>query len=110
VIVGGVGKATGDTLGVAMLSLGDGKMTMLGSRFGENGRIIAVDGHDALMAIAETQFAWSLYTLDADGGMKLAAKVGRPLWGVSVSRDMQRVALSELDYRADAWMHRVVVR
>ena len=109
VLFGGVGKTTGDTVGVAMLSLDDGRLTMLGSRFAEDARLIAADGHDALLALGETQDSWSLYTLDAPGTMKMVGKVGRPIFGMSVSADMRRAVLTELDYRADAWLHKVVV-
>ena len=109
VLFGGVGKATGDTGSVAMISLDDGRETRLATRFGENMRIVAVDGHDALFAVAETQEAWSLYTADAPGTTTLVAKVGRPISDISVARDMSRAALMVLDYRADAWLSKVVV-
>jgi hypothetical protein len=109
VLFGGVGKATGDTGSVAMISLDDGRETRLATRFGENMRIVAVDGHDALFAVAETQEAWSLYTADAPGTTTLVAKVGRPISDLSVARDMSRAALMVMDYRADAWLSKVVV-
>ena len=108
VLFGGVGKTTGDTGSVAMITLDDGRETRLATRFGENMRIISVAGHDALFAVAETQEAWSLYTADAPGTTTLVAKVGRPIFDLSVARDMSRAALMVLDYRADAWLSKVV--
>jgi hypothetical protein len=106
----GMNRATGDSGVVAMISLDDGRQTKLATRFGEDARIMAVNGHDALFAVAETQDAWSLYTLDGPDGAKLAGKVGSPIYGISVSTDLSRAALMVRDYRADAWMSKVVVR
>jgi hypothetical protein len=108
VLFGGLGKATGDSGSVAILSLDDGRETRLATRFGENMRIMAVQGHDALFAVAETQESWSLYALDAPDRITLVGKVGRPISGVSVSEDMSRAALMVTDYRADAWLSKVV--
>jgi len=108
VLFGGVGKATGDSGSVAILSLEDGRETRLATRFGEDMRVISVQGHDALFAVAESQEAWSLYTVDAPGTTTLVAKVGRPIFDISVARDMSRAALMVMDYRADAWLSKVV--
>jgi hypothetical protein len=110
VLFAGANSSNGDSVGVAMLSLGDGKVTMLGANFAEDARLVAVTGHDALLAVGETQDSWSMFALDAPGTKTLVGKVGRPIFGISVSSDMSRAALMELDYRADAWLNRVVVR
>jgi hypothetical protein len=110
VLFAGANQSTGDSVGVAMLSLGDGKVTMLGAHFAENARIASVTGHDALFAVGETQDSWTLFTLDAPGTMTLLGKVGRPISAVSVSSNMSRAALMVIDYRADAWLNRVVTR
>ncbi|HKP16418.1 MAG TPA: protein kinase, partial [Gemmatimonadaceae bacterium] len=107
-IFAGMGKATGDSAGVAMLSIDNGKQTMLGTHFAEDMRIASVAGHDALFAVGETQDSWRLFTLDG-GTMTELGKVGRPIFGLSVSSDMSRAALMVLDYRADAWLSKVVV-
>ena len=108
VLFGGLGKTTGDSGSVAIISLDDGRETRIATRFGEDMRLMSVKGHDALFAVAETQEAWSLYTVDAPGTVTLVGKVGRPIFDVSVSSDMSRAALMVLDYRADAWLNRVV--
>ena len=109
VLFGGLGKATGDSGSVAMITLDDGRETRLATRFGENMRVMAAKGHDALFAVAETQEAWSIYAADAPGTTTLVAKVGRPIFDLSVAQDMSRAALMVLDYRADAWLSKVVV-
>ena len=109
-LFGGIDRATGDSTSVGVLSLDDGRETRLDTRIAEDARIIAVEGHDALFAVAETQDAWSLYALDGPGRATLVGKVGRPIFDISVSHDMSRAALMVMDYRADAWLSKVVVR
>ena len=106
----GTGRATGDSVGAAMLSLDDGKHTFLASRFGEGGRVAAVDAHDALFLVRETQDSWSLFAIDGPGAMKPLGTVGRPIRSFGVSRDMSRASAMVIDYRADAWLNKVVVR
>ena len=72
-------------------------------------RVMAAKEHDALFAVAETQEAWSVYAVDAPGTTTLVAKVGRPISDISVAQDLSRAALMVLDYRADAWLSKVVI-
>jgi hypothetical protein len=106
----GMNRTTGDSGAVAMISLADGRQAKLATRFGEDARLMPVTGHDALLAVAETQDAWSLYTIDGPDAVTLVGKVGRPIYSISVSTDMSRAALMVRDYRADAWLSKVVVR
>ena len=110
VLYSGFGRATGDSIGAAMLSLDDGKHTHLASRFAENGRVVAVDGHEALFLVGETQDSWSLFAIDGPGAIKPLGTVGLPINWVSVSRDLSRASVVVRDYRADAWLNKVVVR
>ena len=110
VLYSGFGRATGDSIGAAMLSLDDGKHTHLASRFAENGRVVAVDGHDALFLVGETQDSWSLFAIDGPGAMTPLGTIGLPINWVSVSRDLSRASVVVRDYRADAWLNKVVVR
>jgi hypothetical protein len=107
----GMNRTTGDSGGVAMITLDDGRQAKLATRVGEDVRLIAVNAHDALLAVAETQDSWSLYAIDGAGSDgTLLARVGRPIATISVSEDMTRAALMVRDYRADAWLSKVVVR
>ena len=36
--------------------------------------------------------------------------IGAPIVGASVSRDLTRATIMQMDYRADAWLNQVVVR
>jgi len=110
VLYSGFGRATGDSVGVGTLSLDDGKHTHLASHFGEDKQVLAVDGHEALFLVKETQDSWSLFAIDGPGAMKPLGTVGRPISSLSVSRDLSRASVMVLDYRADAWLNKVVVR
>jgi hypothetical protein len=106
----GTGRTASDSGAVVMISLDDGRQTMLGAARGEDARLFAVKGHDALFAVAETESAWSLYALDGATGKSLVGKAGRSAFDISVSEDMSRAALMTMDYRADAWLSKVVTR
>jgi len=108
-IYSGFGKTTGDSASVGLISLDDGKQSRLGTRFAEQVRVASVTGHDALFAVGETQDSWRLFTLDG-GTMTELGKVGRPIAALSVASDLSRAALMVIDYRADAWLNRVVTR
>ena len=109
VLYTGTSRTASDSGAVAAISLEDGRQTMLGAAKGENARLFAVKGHDALFAVAESQEAWSLYALDGPKGMSLVGRAGRPTFDISVSQDMSRAVLMVMDYRADAWLSKVVV-
>jgi Protein kinase domain/WD40-like Beta Propeller Repeat len=106
----GFGRATGDSAGVAALTLDDGKSTLWATHFAEDARVMAASAHQAVFAVATTQDSWSLFGLDGPGAMKPLGTIGRPIFGLSVSEDLGRSAIMVLDYRADAWMNQVVVR
>ena len=44
-----------------------------------------------------------------DGVTTPLGTIGRPIRGGSVSDDLSRATLTEMDYRADAWSNKVVV-
>jgi len=106
----GFGRATGDSAGVAVLDLDDGKSTLWATHFAEDARVMSAAAHQAVFAVATTQDSWSLFGLDGPGAMTPLGTIGRPIFGLSVSRDLSRSTIMVLDYRADAWMNQVVVR
>ncbi|HKH93603.1 MAG TPA: hypothetical protein VKA54_17500, partial [Gemmatimonadaceae bacterium] len=66
--------------------------------------------HEALFLVGETQDSWSLFAIDGPAAMKPLGTVGRPISWFNVSRDLSRAAAVVTDYRADAWLNKVVVR
>ena len=69
-----------------------------------------VDAHEGLFLVAETQNSWSLFAIDGPGALTPLGTVGRPISWFSVSRDLSRASAVVTDYRADAWLSKVVVR
>ncbi|HEX7977586.1 MAG TPA: protein kinase [Gemmatimonadaceae bacterium] len=109
VFYAGLGGANGDSAGVAAITLNDGKQALWATRFAEGGRIWAGGTHAVIMAIAETQDTWTLYAVDGPGQMTSLGTVGRPIVGFSASADLSRATVMVSDYRADAWLNKVVV-
>jgi hypothetical protein len=109
VLFAGANRATGDSLGAGVLSLDDGKQTLWSARFAEDARVMASTAHPVVFLVAETQEAWALYALDGPGQTTPLGTIGRPIRGGSVSDDLSRATLTEMDYRADAWSNKVVV-
>ena len=110
VFYAGFGRATGDSVSVAVLSLDDGKSAIWATHFAENARVMSAAAHQAVFAVATTQDSWSLFGLDGPGAITPLGTIGRPISGLFVSRDLTRATIMMMDYRADAWMNQVVVR
>jgi hypothetical protein len=109
VIFAGTGGVTGDSAAVGALGLDDGTATLWATRFAEGSRVWPSTTHDAVFGVAETADAWTLYAVDG-GKLTSLGTIGRPVFVLGVSEDLGRVAVSSLDYRADAWLSKVVVR
>jgi hypothetical protein len=91
-------------------SLDDGKQELWATHFAEDARLMASSAHQVVLAVATTQDSWSLFGLDGPGAVTPLGAIGKPIIGGSVSRDLTRAAIMEMDYRADAWLNKVVVR
>jgi len=109
VFYGGFGSATGDSIGVGAITLDDGKQALWATHFAEDGRIWAGGTHAVIMAVAETQDSWALYAMDGPGQVTPLGTVGRPIVGFTASADLSRATVMVRDYRADAWLNKVVV-
>jgi hypothetical protein len=106
----GYSRATGDSAGVAALTLDDGKSTLWATHFAEDARVMASSAHKVVFAVATTQDSWSLFGVDGPGAVTPLGAIGAPIRLVSVSRDLTRATITVMDYRADAWLNQVVVR
>ena len=49
-----------------------------------------------------------LYKVSGPGRLDRLGAVTRPIAGISVSRDLQRIAVLETNYHGDAYMSRIV--
>jgi len=103
------GPSLRERLAVGALGLDDATATLWATRFAENSRVWPSATHDAVFGVAETADAWTLYAVDG-GRLTSLGTIGRPVFVLGVSEDLGRVAVSSLDYRADAWLSKVVVR
>ena len=104
----GWGRATGDSLGMSVISLDDGSQSQWVKRFVEDARLGTIDGHDALLQLSQAQDSWSLYALDGPEKLVPLGTIPRPAVNVSVSSDLKRAVVSVRDYRADAWISKVI--
>ena len=102
-------KATTDSLGIGVLSLDDGSTAQWTSMFAEGGRITPLADGGAFLNVSRTQGSLSFFKLTGPGQMQSLGDSPRPMRGISISRDMKLVSVQERDYRADAWMSKVVL-
>ena len=100
--------AGGDSVSLGALSLDDGTHVNLQTRIGGTGRIVLVDGHEALFLVSEGRDVWSISSVDGPGRVKPLGTVPRPVSSLTLSRDGRRVVANVRDYRADAWMAKVI--
>jgi len=98
----------GDSLSLGVLSLDDGTHTAWDTRIGGTGRIVLVDGHEALFLVSEGRDSWSVHVVDGPGRVRPLGTIPRPVSSLTLSRDRRRVVANVRDYRADAWMSKVI--
>jgi hypothetical protein len=102
-------KVTTDSLGVGVLALDDGSTAQWASMFAEAGRITPLADGGVFLTAARSQGALSFYKLTGPGQMQSLGDSPRPMRGISISRDMRLASVQERDYRADAWISKVVL-
>jgi hypothetical protein len=104
----GWNKSTNDTVGVGLLSLADGSMTQWASIFADRGYLIPLADGSVFFGVAQTEENISLFKLTGPGQMQRIGAPARPVRLVTVSQDLKHAVASERDYRADAWMNKVI--
>jgi hypothetical protein len=67
-----------------------------------------VDRHDVLFLVAEGRDAWTVFTADGPGRLARVGTIPQSVNSLSTSRDLERAVVNTRDYRADAWMSRVI--
>ena len=98
----------GDSLTFGVLSLDNGAFSRWGALTAEFGHITPLSDGSVFIAASQSQGALSFFTSTGPVQLQSLGVSPRPLRGVTVSRDMKRAAPFERDYRADAWMSKVV--
>ncbi len=104
----GWGGPGADSVGLGVLSLGDGSHALWTTRPGESGRIALIDARDPLFLLGEGRDTWSVFAAAGPGRITPLGAVPRPVNSLSISRDRRRVVANVRDYRADAWMSKVI--
>jgi hypothetical protein len=108
VYIDGPNLTTGDSLGVSVLSLSDGATTQWSSTFAERGHVQALSDGSAFLQLSQSLDALSFFKLTGPGQVQSLGASPRPIRAISVSADMSRATVYERDYRADAWISKVV--
>ncbi len=103
-------KLTTDSLGVGTLSLDDGSTTQWASMFAEVGRITPLVDGGVMLSASRTQGSLSFYKLTGPGQMQSLGDSPRPMRTISISQDAKVASVLQRDYRADAWISKVVLR
>jgi hypothetical protein len=101
-------RTTGDSLGLGVLSLADGSTSMWTTMFAEIARVSPLADGSAFLQVARTQGSLTFFKLTGPGQIQSLGDSPRPIRQVSVSKDMKQATVQERDYRADAWMSKVV--
>ena len=104
----GWGGPGADSVGLGVLALDDSTHGLWTAKPGEAGRVVRVDGHDALFLLAEGRDSWRLFAADGPGRVSPLGAIPRPVSSLNASRDLRRVVANVRDYRADAWMSKVI--
>jgi hypothetical protein len=101
-------RTTGDSLGLGVLSLADGSTSMWTTMLAEIARVSPLADGSAFLQVARTQESLTFFRLTGPGQLQSLGDSPRPIRQVSVSRDMKQATVQERDYRADAWMSKVL--
>ncbi|MEO8881738.1 MAG: hypothetical protein ABI446_15200 [Gemmatimonadaceae bacterium] len=98
----------GDSLTYGVLSLDNGTFTRWGAFTAEFGDITPLADGSVFIDASQSQGSLTFFKATGPGQLQSLGVSPRPLRSVSVSTDMKRASASERDYRADAWMSKVV--
>jgi hypothetical protein len=103
----GTNSSTGDSIGVATLSLSDGATAQWTSMFGEGGHITSLPDGSAFLVAEPTQESLAFYKLTAPGQLQRLGGSTRNR-SLTASDDLSRATVQVVDYRADAWLSKVI--
>jgi hypothetical protein len=104
----GIDKATSDSTGVGVLSLRDGSMTQWTSLWVVGGGMTPLADGSLFLDVSLTQESLTFFKLSGPGQPQRLGASPRPLRAVSTAADLKHATALERDYRADAWLSKVV--
>ena len=107
----GWNAGTYDSVGVAVVPLGGRRGRALGqpARPSRSAARFLDDG-SLLFTPWDTPESAVLYKMSGPGRLERLGRMPRPIAGISVSRDLKRIAYVERNYHGDAFMSRIVRR
>jgi hypothetical protein len=108
VFYAGADKATGDTTGIGVLTVSDGSTTQWTAMSIEGGDLTPLADGGVLLDVNQTQESITFFKMTGPGQLQRLGTVPRPLLSASSSTDLKRATAVERDYRADAWLYKVV--
>ncbi|MBA3559660.1 MAG: hypothetical protein H0W30_13820, partial [Gemmatimonadaceae bacterium] len=97
-----------DSLGVAVISVADGRFTQVYTTFGEFAETRWLEDGGLLIEIADTPESFTFYRTRPGGSVERIGSTPRPTSTVSMSADQKRAFVITRDHRRDAWMSKVV--
>ncbi|HUR95167.1 MAG TPA: protein kinase [Gemmatimonadales bacterium] len=104
----GWNAATYDSIGLAVVPVAGGDPTLWTADAAEQGGMRFLDDGSVLFMPWDTPESAVLYKVSGAGRAERLGKIPRPTAGISISRDLKRVALLESTYHGDAYMSRIV--
>jgi hypothetical protein len=108
IAIGGFSAPDEDSIGIALLSLDDGKWQHVFTAFGENEGLRALDDGSFGMRLADTPDFMSLYQITTAGAVKKLGSIPRAVTGASLTNDGAHAVIMTREDRGDAWLARVV--
>ena len=108
VLYSGWGGPGADSMALGVLSLDAGTNERWIAKAGDAARITLVNGHEALYFVQEGLSTWTAYLVDGPDRVSRLGTVPRAVETPSVSQDGTRFVANTADYRADAWMSKVI--
>ena len=104
----GWNAGTYDSVAVAVVPAEGGAQSLWAKSLAEEVKANFLADGSVLFAPWDTPESAVLYKVSGPGRVERLGKVNRPIAGINVSGDLQRVAVLESNYHGDAYMSRVV--
>lgn len=104
----GWNAGTFDSIGVAVVPAAGGAPLLWTSSAAEQGGMTFLKDGSILFTPWDTPESAVLYLVSGPGRMERLGAVTRPIGGISVSSDLERIAVLESNAHGDAFMSRIV--
>jgi hypothetical protein len=103
----GSDKATGDSLVMSALSLADGTVTPWAAITGETMRLTPLQDGSVMVVVTPTPESIAFFKATGPGQLQKLGASSRAQ-ALTVSADLKRATEQSVDYRADAWLSKVI--